>query len=86
MLPDRTKYLQRFNAHIAWLAEVLADGRRFILGTQPSAADLSAYHPIWFARQNGGVLDRHGGPLGQERQHRMGGVAKQGHRPASPVL
>ena len=54
LLPDRAKYLQRFNAHIAWLAEVLADGRAFILGAQPSAADLSAFHPIWFARQNGG--------------------------------
>ena len=52
--PKRALYLQRFNAHIAWLAEVLADGRKFILGSDPSAADLSAYHPIWFARQNGG--------------------------------
>jgi glutathione S-transferase len=50
----RAMYLQRVNAHIAWLAEVLADGRKFIFGTDPSAADLSAYHPIWFARQNGG--------------------------------
>ena len=52
--PKRAMYLQRVNAHIAWLAEVLADGRKFIFGTEPSAADLSAYHPIWFARQNGG--------------------------------
>jgi glutathione S-transferase len=52
--PKRALYLQRVNAHIAWLAEILADGRKFILGTDPSAADLSAYHPIWFARQNGG--------------------------------
>ncbi len=50
----RAMYLQRVNAHIAWLAEVLADGREFVLGPDPSAADLSAYHPIWFARQNGG--------------------------------
>jgi len=46
---DRT--LQRVNAHIAWLAEVLADGSQFIFGTDPSAADLSVYHPIWFARR-----------------------------------
>jgi glutathione S-transferase len=52
--PKRAMYLQRVNAHIAWLAEVLADGRQFVLGPDPSAADLSAYHPIWFARQNGG--------------------------------
>lgn len=50
----RALYLQRVNAHIAWLAQALADGRKFILGDQASAADLSAYHPIWFARQNGG--------------------------------
>lgn len=50
----RALYLQRVNAHIAWLAQALSDGRKFILGAVPSAADLSAYHPIWFARQNGG--------------------------------
>ena len=54
LLPKRGIYLQRFNAHIAWLANLLGDGRRFILGSNPSAADLSAYHPIWFARKNGG--------------------------------
>jgi glutathione S-transferase len=52
--PKRALYLQRVNAQLAWLAEVLADGRKFMLGKDPSAADLSAYHPIWFARQNGG--------------------------------
>jgi glutathione S-transferase len=52
--PKRPLYLQRFDAHLGWLAEALADGRKFILGSEPSAADLSAYHPIWFARQNGG--------------------------------
>jgi glutathione S-transferase len=50
----RPLYLQRLDAHLAWLAEALADGRKFILGQELSAADLSAYHPIWFARQNGG--------------------------------
>jgi glutathione S-transferase len=55
LLPKRGKYLQRVNAHLAWLSEVLADGRKFVLGEHASAADLSAYHPIWFARQNGGA-------------------------------
>jgi hypothetical protein len=54
LLPKRGMYLQRFNAQIAWLADLLSDGRRFVLGSNPSAADLSADHPIWFARQNGG--------------------------------
>jgi glutathione S-transferase len=51
----RPLYLQRVNAHLAWLAELLSDGRKFVLGNEPCAADLSAYHPIWFARQNGGA-------------------------------
>jgi glutathione S-transferase len=54
LLPKRAMYMQRVNAHLAWLAEILGDGRQFILGEVPSAADLSAYHPLWFARQNGG--------------------------------
>ena len=54
LFSKRATYLQRVNAHLAWLAEILEDGRRFILAEEPSAADLSAYHPIWFARQNGG--------------------------------
>jgi glutathione S-transferase len=54
LLPKRGTYLQRVNAHIHWLGEILSDGRQFIFGQAPSAADLAAYHPIWFARQNGG--------------------------------
>jgi glutathione S-transferase len=54
LLPDRGTYLQRVNAHMCWLAQIMSDGRKFIFGNHPSAADLAAYHPIWFARQNGG--------------------------------
>jgi glutathione S-transferase len=47
------------NAVAAWaegplFRSVMLDGRKFILSADPSAADLSAYHPVWFARQNGG--------------------------------
>ena len=42
IMPPRATYLQRVNAHIAWLAEILADGRSYIFGTEPCAADLSA--------------------------------------------
>ena len=44
IMPPRATYLQRVNAHIAWLAEILADGRSYIFGTEPCAADLSADH------------------------------------------
>ena len=53
-LRERPLNLQRVHAHMAWLASMLADGRAFLLGGAPSAADLSAYHPIWFTRKNGG--------------------------------
>lgn len=50
----RGTYLQRVNAQMCWLEQILSDGRKFIFGNHLSAADLAAYHPIWFARQNGG--------------------------------
>ena len=33
---------------IAWLAEMLQDGRSYLLGDQPSIADFAAYHVVWF--------------------------------------
>jgi glutathione S-transferase len=54
LLPERAMYLQRVNAQVRWLEQILSDGRKYIFGEQPSAADLAAYHIIWFARQNGG--------------------------------
>jgi glutathione S-transferase len=54
LLPKRGTFVQRVNAHMHWLGEILADGRKFIFGEKATAADLAAYHPIWFARQNGG--------------------------------
>ena len=52
--PKRGVYSQRLDAHLHWLGQLLADGRRFLFGSQPTAADLAAYHVLWFARQNGG--------------------------------
>ena len=54
LLPKRELYAQRFTAQLEWLCEMLADGRAFLLGSKATAADLSAYHMVWFARQNGG--------------------------------
>jgi glutathione S-transferase len=41
--------------HLAWLERLLEDGRAFLLGPAPSLADLSAYHPLWYARGNLGA-------------------------------
>lgn len=54
MAPQIPVFVQRLHAHLAWLTRMLADGRPFLLGPKISAADLAAYHPLWFLRQNGG--------------------------------
>ncbi|MBE7203110.1 MAG: glutathione S-transferase family protein [Parafilimonas terrae] len=46
---------QRTAAQMTLIADMLKDGRPFLLGPHLSAADLSAYHPLWFARKNGGA-------------------------------
>lgn len=52
MAPDLPLYRQQVQAHCAWLKAALADGRRFIFGDQPSAADLSAFQTIHLLRKN----------------------------------
>ena len=63
-LRDRSPNVQRLHARMTWLALMLRDGRGFLLGRAPSAADLSAYHTIWFARKNGGPEAEAALPLG----------------------
>lgn len=46
---------QRTAAQMTFLADMLKDGRPFLLGQNLSVADLSAYHTLWFARKNGGA-------------------------------
>ncbi len=54
-LKDQALYRQRLHAHLHWLGQMLQDGRPFLLGDAAGAADLAAYHPVWFARKNGGA-------------------------------
>lgn len=54
-LRERPLNQQLAHAHLTWLADMLGDGRAFLLGAEPSAADLATYHTIWFARQAGGA-------------------------------
>lgn len=44
----RNRHLVR--PQIRWLAEMLADGRRYLLGGEPCIADFAAYHVVWFYR------------------------------------
>ena len=55
MAPGLPLYVQQLRAHFAWLAQIVSDGRPFVLGAEPSAADLSAYHAIWLLRRNIGA-------------------------------
>ncbi len=47
-------FLQQLAAHLDWLAWMLDGGSKFLLGDAPSAADITAYHTIWFMLTNGG--------------------------------
>jgi glutathione S-transferase-like protein len=54
MLAQLPTFLQRLAVHLGWFGQMMQDGRDFLFGTKPSAADLAAFHPLWFIRQNGG--------------------------------
>ena len=44
---------QRIRSHLAWLTNMLDDGREFLLGdTSPSAFDVTAYHLLWVMKNN----------------------------------
>jgi glutathione S-transferase len=49
------RHLQQGSAHFGWLSEMLADGRPFLLGSRPSAADLAAYCPLWLLKTRVGA-------------------------------
>ena len=46
--------LDQLRAHFDWLDQMLADGRSFLQGPAAGLADVAAYHPVWFLRQNFG--------------------------------
>ncbi len=49
------RHVQQGAAHFGWLAEMLADGRPFLLGSSPGAADLAAYCPLWLLKTRVGA-------------------------------
>ncbi len=89
---------QRMHAALDVLADLLKDGRPFLLGRNLSAADLSAYHTLWFTRKNGGAEAEAMLPLGKlldwmervaavghgERQVTTGEAALEAARSATP--
>jgi glutathione S-transferase len=55
MAPHLPVFIDRLRAHFHWPAGMFGDGRPFVLGAAPSAADFSAYHIIWLLRRNLGA-------------------------------
>ena len=51
MAPQFQEHVQFVRAQIAWLVQAL-EGRRFILGDAPSAADLACWQTIFLLRKN----------------------------------
>ncbi|SEP21935.1 Glutathione S-transferase [Rhodospirillales bacterium URHD0017] len=43
-----TRNLHLVRPQIAWLSDMLQDGRPFLLGGTPCIADFAAYHVVWF--------------------------------------
>ncbi|SFU89843.1 glutathione S-transferase [Methylobacterium sp. 174MFSha1.1] len=60
MEPDFARNAQRVASWAAWLTQALADGRRFLGGDKPGAADLAHYHLLWLMRggERAGAVDR----------------------------
>lgn len=52
--PYLYRHLQQGAAHLTCLTAMLADGRVFLLGSEPSAADLAAYSYFWVLNDQGG--------------------------------
>lgn len=53
MRRSAVRYRQQLVAQIDWLTQMLSDGRRFLQGPEPGAADIAAYHILWFLHFGG---------------------------------
>jgi hypothetical protein len=76
--------LDQLRAHFDWLNQMLIDERPFLQGSAPSLADLAAYHPIWFLKQNFGptAVPLDGFPRLQSWTERIAAI---GHGRRSPT-
>jgi glutathione S-transferase len=52
MAPQFEQHLQFVRGQVTWLKQALADGRPFLFGNTPSAADLACWQTIFLLRKN----------------------------------
>jgi glutathione S-transferase len=52
MAPQFEQHLQFVRSQVTWLKQALADGRPFLFGGTPSAADLACWQTIFLLRKN----------------------------------
>jgi glutathione S-transferase len=52
MAPQFEQHLGFVRAQVAWLKRALADGRKFLFGNEPSAADLACWQTVYLLRKN----------------------------------
>jgi len=48
MRRSAVRYRQQLVGQIDWLDQALSDGRAYLQGDKPSAADIAAFHILWF--------------------------------------
>lgn len=53
MRRSTARYRQQLVAQLDWLTDTLSDGRPFLLGAEPSLADISTQHILWFLDSGG---------------------------------
>jgi glutathione S-transferase len=47
---DRPLFIDQLRPQLDCLSRMLADGRPYLLGPNPTLVDFAAYHPVWFMR------------------------------------
>ncbi|GIX29749.1 MAG: glutathione S-transferase [Porticoccaceae bacterium] len=85
---DLDHHYAQFAAHLALVEAMLADGRGWVLGGDPSWADILAYFPLWMARGNvpalAPVIDARPAVVAWER--RVAGLGHGRREPADAAL
>jgi glutathione S-transferase len=52
MRPRVPSLRDHFRHHLTWIDQCLAEDGPFLLGQEPSLADVAVYHPLWYAHGN----------------------------------